>query len=500
MPSAISTLPFDVFVSHSSGDQDWVVNELIQNLETAGIKCCYYQEHFDPATPIQISIERAVEQSRKTLLVLTPAWLKSEWTELEALLAQQNSPAFRNRQMLALKLKHCDPPKRISLIPILDFTDPAHWKKQLQRLIDAINDKVRLRPVITAPFVLPQSDEPHVFTGRDEQMTLLTDLLIKREAPKLCSIVGLAGTGGVGKSALACHFAEQHKDEFPDGVFGLRVDGKEIDTIAREFARLVGEEIDPEDSRNAATIMQEAFRHRRALLIFDNADDAAVKALRPGGDKCAVIITTRDRGLPIFLGVPESGQIDLPPLPEPDSQELLEKLLGRDRIAAELEAVERIISLVGGLPLALRIIGATLQLQKMRRLSDYAESLSAERERLKKLSIRGDSDLDVRASLSLSLKLLEDAEIDLLASVSVCARRQRQVDAVKPRRMSDCNIFTASPCSTTHNPAQISLFSIPSFECLLKTWRWNGICMRKLLSGTASFSSALSKRAEEELG
>ena len=81
-------------------------------------------------------------------------------------------------------------------------------------------------------FILPQIDAVN-FTGRDEELKKLADLLIKPAREKICSIVGLAGTGGIGKSALACHFAELHKDAFPDGVIGLRVDGKDPDTIVR---------------------------------------------------------------------------------------------------------------------------------------------------------------------------------------------------------------------------------------------------------------------------
>ncbi len=238
----------------------------------------------------------------------------------------------------------------------------------------------------------------------------------------MCGIVGLAGAGGIGKSALACHFAELHRESFPDGVIGLRVDGKDAAALAREFARHRGEEIDPEDTRDPPTIMQETFGHRRALLIFDNAEDVALAALRPGGEVCAVIVTTRDRQLPLLLGIPAEGQIDLAPLPYVDALLLLERLLGRDRVAAAQAAADEIIELVGRLPLALQIVGATLQIQGWRELPNYAASLREERSRLSKLQIRGAAHLDVRASFSLSLRLLGDEEIDFFACLSVCAQ------------------------------------------------------------------------------
>ena len=132
--------------------------------------------------------------------------------------------------------------------------------------------------------------------GREEEMKRLERLLLSPGGSRLCSIVGLAGTGGIGKSALAFHFATVHQADFPDGVIGLRVDGKSPDAIAREFARAAGDEIDVDDPREAATLMQQTFRDLRMLLIFDNADNSTtIQTLRPGGDRCAVLITTRDR-------------------------------------------------------------------------------------------------------------------------------------------------------------------------------------------------------------
>ncbi|HEV7746141.1 MAG TPA: tetratricopeptide repeat protein [Pyrinomonadaceae bacterium] len=271
------------------------------------------------------------------------------------------------------------------------------------------------------PFILPQLDIA-TFTGRVEELARLESLLLPSEGAKMRSIVGVAGGPGLGKSALACHFASLHREDFSDGVLGLRVDGKNVDTIAREFARLCGEEIEPEDERQPATIMQEVFAHRRMLLIFDNAEDAAIQELRPGGQTCAVIITTRDRELPFLLDTSEEGRIDLSPLPLPDARLLLEQLIGEHRVGAEREAVEEIIKLIGSLPLALQIVGSALHLQQDRNIGDYATSLRTERERLERLKIRGAPNLDVLASFSLSLRLLSDEEIDFFACQSVCAQ------------------------------------------------------------------------------
>jgi tetratricopeptide (TPR) repeat protein/nucleoside phosphorylase len=272
-------------------------------------------------------------------------------------------------------------------------------------------------PKRSAHFVVPQTDTVS-FTGREDELEALKRTLLGSGTERVCSIVGLSGTGGVGKSALAVHFAMLNRHRFPDGVIGVRVDGKDVATIARDFARNAGVPIEPEDERDASAIMQSVFAARDALLIFDNAEDASIRKLLPGGN-CAVIVTTRDRGLPASLEVPETGRIDVPVLPDPRCLELLRKRLGQ-RVDAEPEAANLIVRLVGGLPLAIQIMAARLEVESWRRLGEMVEALRSERDRLTALAFRGDQDLDVRVSFSASLKMLEPEEIDFFACLGVC--------------------------------------------------------------------------------
>jgi tetratricopeptide (TPR) repeat protein len=272
------------------------------------------------------------------------------------------------------------------------------------------------------PFVLPQLDES-TFTGRETEIKQLEEQLFNQSGSHVCSIVGLSGGGGIGKSALACHFATIHKDKFPDGIIGLRVDGKSPDQVARQFVneclKFSGEKLDLEDEQDAATLMQETFAHRRMLLIFDNAVDASLKQLRPGGNLCSVIITTRNRNLSASLDISVEGTIDLDPLPEEKAYQLLERILGAERVNAELEVAYEIVRLVGCLPLALQITGKRLR-NKSQSLADYLASLRQERTRLSRLKVWGDDDLNVTVSLNLSLKDLSQEQRDFFACLSVC--------------------------------------------------------------------------------
>jgi hypothetical protein len=199
------------------------------------------------------------------------------------------------------------------------------------------------------PFYLPQ-DTPR-FTGRSSELKKLADLLLQSKEQKTAAIVGVTGQGGIGKSALAFHFAKEYRDSFPDGVIAERVNGKDADTVARIFARIGGEMITEEDTRPGAAIMQGAFAHRKMLLVFDNAETADIRNLHPGG-KCAVIITTRDRDLPGRIDVPDEQCVDLPVLPDPDAWDLLACFIDRTRLEVEADSLVRFVVLVVNLPLA----------------------------------------------------------------------------------------------------------------------------------------------------
>jgi len=292
-----------------------------------------------------------------------------------------------------------------------------HARAMLARILVTANPSAATMPAV--PFVLPQLDVP-TFTGRSAELQHLEAILLRDGGIKVSSIAGISGTGGLGKTALACHFAELHRRDFADGVIGLRVDGKEPITVARDFVRSAWVELDPDDQRDAPTLMQEVFRDRRALLIFDNTRDASIRSLLPGGTRCAVIITTRDRQLPAALGMPDEARLDVSPLSGDDAARLFETLLP-ERVVAQPDAAARVCSLVGNLPLAIQIAGATLRMQSWLTLTEFEADLREEKERLTRLTVDGDPTLDLRASFSLSLDQLDTIDSEFFACLGVCA-------------------------------------------------------------------------------
>src|SRR5256885_1881757 len=95
---------YDAFISYSHHDRDWVWKELMPRLEGAGLRVIIDERDFEIGVPSLVNIERAVERSRHTLAVLTPAWLESQWAEFESLLLGAADPAGRKNKLIPLML------------------------------------------------------------------------------------------------------------------------------------------------------------------------------------------------------------------------------------------------------------------------------------------------------------------------------------------------------------------------------------------------------------
>jgi hypothetical protein len=137
-PQPQDEFQYNAFISYSHHDNAWVRNVLLPHLEDEGLRVCIDYRNFELGAPSLVNMENAVERSRKTLLVLTPNWVASEWTEFEALLIQTRDPAGRGRRILPLMVQPCELPSRLQVFTYLDLTDPAQFDFQMRRLVAAI--------------------------------------------------------------------------------------------------------------------------------------------------------------------------------------------------------------------------------------------------------------------------------------------------------------------------------------------------------------------------
>ncbi|XP_071090917.1 toll-like receptor 13 [Haliotis cracherodii] len=77
-------MKYDAFVSYSNPDGDWVYDELLDFLEgEVGLRLCEHSRDFAAGRFIIDNVFDAMETSRKTILVISNEYMKSDWCKFE---------------------------------------------------------------------------------------------------------------------------------------------------------------------------------------------------------------------------------------------------------------------------------------------------------------------------------------------------------------------------------------------------------------------------------
>lgn len=249
----------------------------------------------------------------------------------------------------------------------------------------------RGKPMRGAPPV-PAQLPPDVrgFAGRVEELRRLDGLVRDAgagsgdEGPASVVIAAITGTAGVGKTALAVHWAHRNAHRFPDGQLYLNLRGFDPSNslmYPAEAVRVFLEALQVPSARVPSTFEAQVGLYRsllsgkRMLVVLDNARDAdQVRPLLPGAPGCVVVVTSRNR-LTSLVAAEGAHPIALDLLTEAEARSLISRRLGERAVRAEPEAVSDIVTSCDRLPLALAIVAANAAAQAGRSLADLAARL-----------------------------------------------------------------------------------------------------------------------------
>jgi transcriptional regulator with XRE-family HTH domain/tetratricopeptide (TPR) repeat protein len=277
------------------------------------------------------------------------------------------------------------------------------------------------------PDARPAGDRPvprqlpstvHGFVGRDDAIAHLDKIMgLGGDASDPAPIVisAIDGTAGIGKTALAVHWAHRVTEHFPDGQLyldlrgygpGLPVAPEDALAVLLRAAGVADPDLIPAGVDERSALLRSTLAGRRVLIVLDNARDSEqVRPLLPGSGGLVVVTSRRKlRALSVRHGA-RHLTVDL--LPQREALELLAAAIGRDRVDGEPSEAASIVELCARLPLALRLAAERVNARPDTPLRELAAELAGHRDRLAALSIEESADTDLRSVFAWSYAALD---------------------------------------------------------------------------------------------
>jgi transcriptional regulator with XRE-family HTH domain len=271
------------------------------------------------------------------------------------------------------------------------------------------------------------------FTGRDAEL----GAVCARSGPDgesraVCRsmVIAITGPAGSGKTSLAIAAAYRSRDRFPDGQIFLTlrdssrkpIGAPEVLLLLLRVMRIEGSDRRRSYQENLI-YYREAISGRRLCIVLDDvASEAQFSDCVPMTSACRLIVTSRAR-LTSLSGV---KQVALGPLDPASGTRLLRHIIGASRVEAEGDTAEWIVRFCGGLPMALRIIGARLSARPHWKLCDIQARLAGQGI----LDLLSFGEMSVRSGLADSYSELE----------ADCQQLFRRLAALKPTIFSPCAV------------------------------------------------------------
>jgi hypothetical protein len=369
---------WDFFISYTQADRAWA-EWIAWLLEEDGHRVVIQAWDFVGGSNWVQRMRDGVSGAERTIAVLSPDYLKSEYGTAEWQAAWSKDPLSANRKLLTVRVKECDRPDLLSQIVSIDLfgITKADAQTRLRQLVAGARTG-RVKPDTPPPF--PDGDRafarqpmfpdalPNVwkvparnpnFTGRVDDLAALEAALA---AGSTVTVTAVQGMGGVGKTQLATQFAYDHAADY-DLVYWLAAE--ESAALPDQFTALAAD-LGLEPAADPEGLRAQVYRQLREvpgwLLIFDNADDLedvqpwipAVPML--AGTRGHVIVTTRrggfdDLGAVLDLDVVSPGEAlallrtRVPGLPDDTGTELAKELgflpLALDQAAAYMNRAKK---------------------------------------------------------------------------------------------------------------------------------------------------------------
>jgi transcriptional regulator with XRE-family HTH domain len=243
------------------------------------------------------------------------------------------------------------------------------WAQLSDRLFDDavepmavgdVNSAVDDKGLRSRAMVVPRQLPPGVrhFAGRRHELTALDSLA--EEAGTRPIIVVVSGPKGVGKNALALHWAHANAGRFPDGQLYADLHGtsrcgmlaRSAWDVLRSFLESLDRPTDrmPIGLENLSAFYRSVLARKRILIMLNDVSSVEqVRPLLPASRGSVVLVTSRST-LAGLVATEGAHELTLAGLDQGDSRQLLANMLGEQRIVAERNHVSALIARCAGSP------------------------------------------------------------------------------------------------------------------------------------------------------
>jgi tetratricopeptide (TPR) repeat protein/transcriptional regulator with XRE-family HTH domain len=271
--------------------------------------------------------------------------------------------------------------------------------------------------------------------GRDNDIARVRQRLLSGDNVALTALNGLPG---VGKTALTIHLAhdEALRAHFSDGILWAGLGPHpNMSALLSRWGTLLGMSPSHVSTLNSiadwAKTLRGVIGERKMLLVIDDAwtvEDALT--FKVGGPHCTHLVTTRYPSIASLITV--DGAIMLHELSEDEGIALLRQLAPQIVNVEQQKALD-LVQAVGGLPLALTLMGNYLRKQaysgQARRINAALQRLSVARERLNisephvpvesHPSLSSETPISLQSVISVTDQLLDEQARETLYALSI---------------------------------------------------------------------------------
>ncbi len=380
---------FDVFISYAHADDaDGHVSEFVALLREVRDTQQYrsWQIFFDlkaiePGDDWQQRLTR-VTAAGAMIVLLSPSYFRSEWCrkEWQGFREQEQKPPCLDRvfpvylqtdDTLDDSAQDDDWHKDLARRQHIDLREvwtvqgtKEQARKTLERLERLISDRLKdhahQRQMRRLGIPYQSIPLPPYFVPRPDDLSRVRQALLSTEGGPGLVMSAVFGMGGIGKTTLAADLVRQAdvRDYFEDGILWATLgQNPEVRSLLSQWIIALGDHsFRSSDAGDYQAHLRSLLQSRKMLLVIDDAwSSDHVNWFRVGGDRCRVLVTTRDQGIARAI---HATSFDLDVMTPEQSLALITGRLGRPLRGDEQDHAARLAEDVGRLPLALGLIAS----------------------------------------------------------------------------------------------------------------------------------------------